>query len=178
MLYDIESALVEFIRDQWPEHGGSSVLREFDIGSDFEDIIDMPAMAVATEAIALKRNSDGSINFKPVLSTYWVFKHPGKPEGRRKGISPILIGAISILANQTFGLEIEPLMPTAANEVAHQKLKDLGAIAYRIPFVTNFDVDQISTDDAQRLLQIGISYYDTIGAGELRATDEIEYEES
>jgi hypothetical protein len=177
MLAALEQAIVDFAREQWPEHGGAGQVTEFDIGNDFDDIIGTPAMAVATEAIALKRNADGSINFKPTVSVYLAYKNVGKPDQRRKGISPILTGAIAILSNRTFDIDIEPLLPLSCSEVLHANLKSKGLIGYRLQFSTDFDADAIDIDDAQRLIEIGIDYYDTNDTPALRAADEIEYEE-
>ncbi|HEX2955725.1 MAG TPA: phage protein Gp37 [Chitinispirillaceae bacterium] len=176
---DIENAIVERMKKKWAAHGGITAVHEFDIGSDFESTLKTPAISVTTERIGLRHIVDMSFEIKPRLTIYMVFKNVGSLKGRRVGLYPMVLGAIGILAGQDLGIEIEPLMPDgSADEIFHKNLKELGLLAYKVSFVTSFDIERINDDeDVQKLIATGLYYYMKRDSEEADATDVVNLEE-
>lgn len=160
MLAEIETGIIKWLRDHWPEHGGEKTISQFDIGKDFGDINNFPAISAAIETIQPKRNADGSINLSPTISLYLVFKSVARPDQRRAGIYPIVLGVMGLVAGKRIDLDIEPLMPVSADEIYHDQVKKIGALCYRLKFRTDFDCELTNIDNAVDLISIGLTYYD------------------
>lgn len=162
MISNIERNALDWLQQRWPVDINEKRIAQFDIGKDFSDINQFPAVAAATESIGMRRNPDGSISFAPVISLYLVFKNVARPDQRRAGIYPIITGVVSLLSGRTLGLEIEPLLPLPAKEIYHNQLKEIGGIGYLLQFKTDFDIDKIDEQQAIDLLSIAIKYYDAL----------------
>lgn len=176
MIAEIERAVIQWLTDHWQDIEGQPMVGQFDIGKDFSDINSTIAISISTEMIGIKRNADGSLNFAPVISIYMVFKNVGRPDQRRAGIYPILEATAVLITGKKFDLDIEPMIPSgSAQEIYHDKLKEIGSICYRMQFTTNFDGSAIDDSDAVRLITDAITYYD--GATEaVVAEDEINFD--
>lgn len=176
MLGEIETGIISRLRDLWPEHGGGKNISQFDIGKDFSDINSFPAISAAIESIQPRRNADRSINLSPTVSLYLVFKSVARPDQRRAGMYPIVLGVIGLLSGSRLDLDIEPLLPVSADEIYHEQLKKTGSIGYRLRFKTDFDCELIDTGDAVNLISLGLTYYDGPTDVEM-ARDEITFTE-
>jgi hypothetical protein len=159
MLAEIEESIPNILRSKWDAMGGTVVVGVFDINKDFEDIIKTPAVSVAIEYIGLNVVVDGVVTFKPNIAVYQVFKDVGKPDQRRQGVYPIVMGCIRILTGSTLDLEIEGLEPVSSNEIYHETLKKLGLICFKTSFKSSFNEESMDDADVVRLLSEGLNYY-------------------
>jgi hypothetical protein len=161
MIADIEQAIISMLKARWALLGNGSALNEFDINLDFNDVLNTPAVAVATEKFGTAFSTDETIKIEPVISLYHVFKNVGKPDQRRLGIYPIVTGCMQILSGQDFGLGIDPLRAAGGNEVYHEKLKMMGLIGYKCDYHTSFNLDPFDPESADdvALLSEGLNYY-------------------
>jgi hypothetical protein len=155
----IEEAILARLRSRWAACGASDRIEEFAIGIDFDDILGTPAVAVTTERIAVERVVDGVFSLSPVINIYVAFKDPGKPDKRRSGIYPIVLGTLGILAGQKCGLDIDALEPGEISEVFHDSLKRKGCVAFRLQFSTSFDIEMDGDgEELVALMAIGVQY--------------------
>lgn len=152
MIIKIEDAIVARLKDKGLEAG------EIKIQKGVEGIV-KPAVYVSTEEGKFQRITDTT--YKQVLGVhvYIVFKHLKNEAERRRGIYPLIQGAIGILALQKLGLKIDPLKPISLRNVTDDDLNELGLIAYQIVFETAFNIDKMSDEEATDLLTTGLSYY-------------------
>lgn len=173
MIEDIERGIISHLRDKWDEHGGDTMVHEFDINMDFKDLLNAPSISVATENVAVRQVTDGIIELKPTVSLYLAFKDVGKPDQRRHGIYPIIVAVLRLLSGEDLELEITPLLPVLCREVYHVQLKESGYIAFQLQFTTSFNEERIDDADVVQLLSEGLSYYLGDENVDADATDEI-----
>jgi len=164
MIADVEQGMIAMLKSRWALLGNGAALNEFDINLDFNDVLNTPAVAVATEKFGTTFSTDETIHVEPVISLYHVFKNVGKPDQRRLGIYPVVTGCMQILSGQDFGLGIDPLRVAGGNEVYHEKLKTMGLIGYKCDYRTSFDLDPFDPDSSYSvaLLSEGLNYYSNL----------------
>ena len=175
MIEEIELGIINFLREKWDEHGGATTVHEFDINSDFKDLLNSPSISIATENVAVRQITDGTIELKSTISLYLAFKDVGRPDQRRHGIYPVVVAVIRLLSGENLDLEIDYLTPVSCREIYHAKLKEIGYIGFQLQFTTTFTVESIDDADVVQLLSEGLSYYlgdENVNAD---ATDVIEY---
>lgn len=177
MIDEIETGIVSYLQQQWPENGGDTALTEFDINLDFEDIVKYPSVSVATERMQVRESTPGTFKMRPTISLYSVYKDVGRANIRRLAIYPMVVASMRMLAGQTLGLDIDELIPTSIDEVHHEKLKDMGAICFQTQFITGFTTESIDPQDAVTLLCENLKYFlgDDNTPGTENATDIITY---
>lgn len=126
-------------------------------------------------------------SFKKVTARTWrctaraflvvLFKDLRDERARRRGVYPILMGVIQLLAGKRLGLSITPIAPERFRNVTRENFTRLGLTAYEIELSTSFDVTVGEEDDgtAFDMLHLGVSYYlqDPADDGEPDASDEI-----
>lgn len=176
MIEEIEAGIIDRIKDKWQRHGGITKVSTFDIASDFDTLLNPPAISVATETIGIRRIADGW-ELKPRISIYLAFKNVRSEKGRRQGVYPMILGTIGILAGHDLDLEIDDLMPVGqAQEIYHEQLKQKGLIVWRVNFETSFDILRMDDDsEAVRLISEGLHYFVNNSESQ-NANDEISYE--
>lgn len=176
MIADIETKIVEFLKSQWREYGGSTQVNEFDINLDFEDLLNSPAISVATENLEVRVVTPGVIRFKPTISLYTVFRDVGRQDQRRHGVYPVVVASIRLLSGKVLDdLDMDGLTPVSCKEIYHAKLKERGLICFQTQFTTFFDDESIDDQDVVQLLTEGLSYYLGETNDNVNATDEIAY---
>lgn len=159
MIAEIEAKILEVFKEKYGVAMSGSAIHEFDIGMDFSDLKAYPAVSIATENVGVRSVTDGTIEFKPRISIYQVFKNVGKPDQRRLGIYPIVVACVKILSGDDLNLEIDNLQPVSCGEIYHEKLKEMGAICFKTQFETSFTEDAMDDQDIVHLLSEGLSYY-------------------
>ena len=177
MIAEIETGIINYLREKWPVHGSDKSINEFDINRDFDDIINTPAVSVATEKVGVRSVDDETLEIKPVISLYIALKNVSKPDQRSHSILPIVVAVLRMLHKQNVELvDIEGLQPVGCSEVFHENLKKKGLAGWKLTFTTLFEVETIDDADAIRLLSEGLSYYVGEEFATEHATDSIDYE--
>jgi len=174
---DIENAMIARIQSRWAAAGMTERIEEFNVGLDFDDLLGVPAISIATERIGVERIVDGEFRITPVLSLYIVFKNPADPKARRQGVYPLALAMVGILVNQKLGFDIDPLLPAGdVVEIFHAKLKEQKLTGFKTSFSTSFDISMDGDGgDLIKLAAITVNYMRQDPAQEEPdATDEIE----
>ena len=159
MIAEIETGIISYLKQRWPEFGSGESITEFDINLDFEDITRPISISVATMNIGIKNMPSGCVNIKPQPTLFIVFKDVGKADRRRLKTYPIVETCMMLLTGQDLGLEIDDLRPVSCIEVFHEKLKKMGAVCFQTTFSTEFTVEAIDPEDTVLLLSEQIKYY-------------------
>lgn len=152
MISTIENAMLAMVRDRLASAGVTDRIEDFNVATDFEDILGTPAMSVITEQMAFELIADATYRVSPSIAAYVVFKNPADPAARRAGVYPLVLAIAAILANRKLGLDIKPIQPGNAVEIFHANLKEKGLVGFKIAFTTSFDIDMVS--DGEELVKL------------------------
>lgn len=133
-------------------------VRDFDVQKGTDGLV-KPACYVATELGSFKKLSQSTFRQIISVSLYLVFRHLKDEKERRRGLYPILEGAIGYLTLQTLGLDISPLTPKSFRNITDEDTFRAGLIAYQIDFETGYDIVAMSDEQVTELLRIGLNYY-------------------
>lgn len=171
ILSAIEDAIVDTLDSQQLFQ-----VRDVDIDKIKQGLVH-PAVFVSTESGAFTRVTGHTYRCKAGIFLVAVMKDFKDERARRRGIYPILMGIILLLAGKRLSLEITPIAPVRFRNVTHEALRKLGLTAYEIELSTSFDVTVADEDDttAFDMLHLGVSYYlqDPADDGNPDAEDQI-----
>lgn len=152
MIAEIEEAVIARLKDKGLEAGEIKVQK----GTDG---LVKPAVFVAAEGGKFERVSNSTFKLTVDVSVYVVFKSFKNEADRRKGLHPLLEGAVGILMLQDLGLKISPLKPTAFKDFTDDRLSDLGLMACEIGFETSYYLEKMNDQAATDLLKVGLSFF-------------------
>jgi len=154
MLSDIERAAIDRLKER-----GLPQVTAYEIKKDSELAPATPAVrAVIADG---KFTPVGQKSFRADVTLYVIiiFKHVSDEESRRKGIYPILFGAVNLLAGQKLGLKIDELVPLSFREITNARDAEAGLIVFQAPFSTKFYFEKVSDEEAGALVKMGLDFY-------------------
>lgn len=136
-----------------------------------------PAVFVSVESGAFKKVTGRTFHCTARVFLVVLFKDLKDERARRRGIYPILLGIILLLAGKRLGLEIAPIAPERFRNVTRENFTKLGLTAYEIELSTSFDVTVTQEDESTAfdMLHLGVEYYlqDPADDGKPDASDEV-----
>lgn len=88
-----------------------------------------------------------------------TFKNLKSEADRRKGVYPILMAILLLLAGNKFGLKIDALKPKRLDNITEEAEAKAGKIVFQIEFETGFVLTPTSDEELVDLLTVGLAYY-------------------
>jgi hypothetical protein len=170
-LEQIEEAALARIKSKWP--AGAKPIVEFDISANPVNIV-TPGIYTAAECTGFQRQEHDSFKKLVTLHVFLIFASLSGPKGRRTGAHPLVLAIEQLLIGQTFGLDIQPLVPLRSPEITDADLRAALKIGFRVDLSTFYDVTSISDEEIVNLLTIAASYTLKPGDDVADATDLID----
>jgi len=184
MLDQIENAIVELLEQR------GLVVKDVDLYDTGDSAADrkarsaaaqksrLPAAFVAIENGAFRKISEQLIEWRPRILVAVAFKNFASDRKRRQGAVAIVETIVGLIALQTLGLDIEPIVPERFYNITDADLADKGIGVYQIEFSTGFETERPAPGQALDDLLSVVAAWDVDGGqdGEPQPIDTIELE--
>ena len=168
ILSDIEQNVIARLKEK-----GLDLVKAYEIKKEGDAAYSTPAVRAVIADGKFKRVGQTGLQCDVTLYVIIIFKNVSDELSRRKGVYPILMGAVNLLFGQTLGLSIEELEPLSFREITSALDDEKGLIVFQLPFTTNFGFTMLEDEAAKDLLSLGLSYYLKPGDETEDATDEV-----
>jgi hypothetical protein len=154
MLSDIENGIVERLNTKL-----TGVTKAFVDKARSNLNLNLPIIDVIVGGGTFTSATMSQYKVKTQVFVVLTFKNLKSEADRRKGVYPILIAILLLLAGNKFGLKIDALAPKRLDNVTEEVEAKAGKIVFQIEFETGFVLTPTSDEELVDLLTVGLAYY-------------------
>ena len=154
MLTAIEDAIVERLNTKLT---GVTKVSVDKVHSNFN--LNLPIIDVITGGGTFSSATMSQYKVKTQVFVVLTFQNLKSEADRRKGVYPILMAILLLLAGNKFGLKIDALAPKRLDNITEEVEAKAGKIVFQIEFESGFVLTPTSDEELVDLLTVGLSYY-------------------
>lgn len=154
MLVELEKGTIEALK------GGDLYAATIDGAKRDISALRFPAALVAIRLGKFEKAGQAGIKWNATVVVWLAFKEFKSETDRRQGLYSVIEGVVGVLALQTLGLGISPLLPERFYDVTGEEEARMGIETYQLDLSTSWTTSKADPDgDAADLLKIALEYF-------------------